>query len=198
MTQVNEQRLDTDPGTGTLVPKTRKGLTLVYTGEGKGKTTAALGLVLRAVGRGMKTTVLQFIKSPQRTYGEQIALERLGVPIRQLGVGFTWTRTPEEHRTALETAWQTAKQTVMSGKYDLVILDEINNALAIQKFPIEDVLPLHEVLEVIEHRPSHVHLVLTGRHAHPEVIRRADLVSEIHAVKHYYDEGIPAVKGIEF
>lgn len=178
--------------------RTLKGLTLVYTGDGKGKTTAALGLVLRAVGRGMKTAVLQFIKSPQRTYGEQIALERLGVQIRQLGAGFTWTRTPEEHRAALETAWQIAKQTVMSGEYDLVILDEINNALSIRKFPIEDVLPLHEVLDVIENRPFHVHLVLTGRNAHPEVIQRADLVSDIHAVKHYYDEGIPAVKGIEF
>lgn len=176
----------------------RKGLTLVYTGDGKGKTTAALGLVLRATGRGMKVLILQFIKSPQRTYGEQIALAKLGVDIRQLGIGFTWTKTPEEHRAALRTAWRIAKEAVSKGEHDLIVLDEINNALAIRAFPVDDVLPLGEVLELIEGRPPHVHLVLTGRNAHPEVIRRADLVSEIREVKHYYREGIPAVRGIEY
>jgi cob(I)alamin adenosyltransferase len=176
----------------------RKGYTLVYTGDGKGKTTAALGLAVRAVGRGFKVLILQFIKSPQRTYGEQIALSKLGVDIRQLGVGFTWTKTPEEHRSALKTAWSTAKQEVMNGDWDVVILDEIHNALAIEKFPIDDVLPLNEVIELIEQRPNHLHLVLTGRSAKREIIDKADLVSEIHVIKHYYNEGVPAVLGIEF
>lgn len=182
MTQANRQR----------------GLTLVYTGDGKGKTTAALGLALRAVGRGMKVLILQFIKSPQRTYGEQIALRRLGVEMHQLGIGFTWTKTPEEHREALARAWKITKERVMNGDYDLVILDEINNALAIQSFPVDDVLPLEEVLALIQNRPPHMHLVLTGRKAHEKVAGLADLVSSVEAVKHYYDEGIPAVRGIEF
>ncbi|XEC96090.1 cob(I)yrinic acid a,c-diamide adenosyltransferase [Paenibacillus tarimensis] len=176
----------------------RKGYTLVYTGNGKGKTTAAIGLTVRAAGRGYKVLVLQFIKSPQRTYGEQIALSKLGVEMRQLGIGFTWTKTPAEHRDALQKAWVVAKEEVMSGNWDVVILDEINNALAIDKFPVDDVLPLYEVLELIERRPSHLHLVLTGRGAKREVMDIADLVSEVQEVKHYYNEGVSAVLGIEY
>ncbi|MGF7088049.1 cob(I)alamin adenosyltransferase [Kroppenstedtia sanguinis] len=100
--------------------KNGKGLTLVYTGEGKGKTTAALGLGLRSTGRGMKVRIFQFIKSPQRTYGEQLAFKKLGVEMTQLGVGFTWTKTPEEHREALKEGWPKAKQAVLSGEYDVV------------------------------------------------------------------------------
>ncbi len=176
----------------------RKGLTLLYTGNGKGKTTAALGLALRGIGRGLNVKILQFIKSPERTYGEKIALNKLGVEMEQLGIGFTWTKTTEEHREALRKAWPQAKAAVMSGEYDLVILDELNNALAIDKFPIDDVLPLEEVLELIKNKPSHVHLVITGRHAKEELKELADLVSVIESEKHYYDEGVPAVKGIEF
>ncbi|MCL7746571.1 cob(I)yrinic acid a,c-diamide adenosyltransferase [Halalkalibacter alkaliphilus] len=176
----------------------RQGLTLVYTGNGKGKTTSALGLALRGIGRGFKVKILQFIKSPERTYGEQIALEKLGVEMVQLGIGFTWTKTPEEHREALRKAWPKAKEAVMSGEYDLVILDELNNALAIDKFPIDDVLPYSEVIDLIENKPSHVHLVITGRSAKQEIKELADLVSVIEPEKHYYNEGIPAVKGIEF
>ncbi|MFC7440413.1 cob(I)yrinic acid a,c-diamide adenosyltransferase [Laceyella putida] len=176
----------------------RRGLTLVYTGEGKGKTTAALGLALRAVGRGQRVGIWQFIKSPQRTYGEQLALQKLGVEICQLGIGFTWTKTPEEHRDALARAWRVVKERVMSGEYDVAILDEINNALSITSFPVDDVLPRGEVLALIKQRPTHTHLVLTGRNALPEVVEQADLVSRIDAVKHYYQAGVPAVKGIEF
>jgi cob(I)alamin adenosyltransferase len=175
-----------------------KGLTLVYTGDGKGKTTSALGLALRGVGRGFNVKIYQFIKSPQRSYGEQIAFNKLGVEMVQLGIGFTWTKTPEEHREALRIGWPKAKEAVMSGKYDLVILDELNNALAIDTFPIDDVLPLMEVIELIKNKPSHVHLVITGRDAKQEIKDISDLVSVIEAEKHYYDEGIPAVKGIEF
>lgn len=176
----------------------RRGMTLVYTGDGKGKTTAALGLCLRAVGRGYKTLVLQFIKGPQRTYGEKNALAQLGVDIRQLGIGFTWTKTPEEHREALAKAWEIVQQEVRSGEYDLIVLDELNNALAITKFPIDDVLPLAEVLDLIRTRPSYTHLVITGRGAKQEVMDLADLVTEMQPIKHYYEEGIPAVFGVEF
>ncbi|MEK5232354.1 cob(I)yrinic acid a,c-diamide adenosyltransferase [Lysinibacillus sp. FSL K6-0232] len=176
----------------------KKGLLLVYTGEGKGKTTASLGVTLRAVGRGLHVRYMQFIKSPERTYGEQIALRKLGVDMEQMGIGFTWTKTPEEHRTALAKAWQKTKEALQDDSIDLLVLDELNNALAITRFPIADVLPLAEVLEAIKQRPSTMHLVVTGRSAHPALLELADLVSTIDATKHYYDEGIPAVKGLEF
>ncbi|MDT3428925.1 cob(I)alamin adenosyltransferase [Paenibacillus forsythiae] len=176
----------------------RKGYTLVYTGDGKGKTTAALGLALRASGRGYKVLILQFIKSPERTCGEHIALRKLGVDIRQLGAGLTWTKTPEEHRSALREAWSSAREEVLGGDWDVVVLDEINNALAIRKFPVEDVLPLGEVLDLIRRRPKHLHLVLTGRQARTEILELADLVSEVQAVKHYYHDGVQAVPGMDY
>ncbi|NOJ70507.1 cob(I)yrinic acid a,c-diamide adenosyltransferase [Paenibacillus alvei] len=175
-----------------------KGLTLVYTGDGKGKTTAAVGLCVRAVGHGFKVLMLQFIKSPKRSYGEQASLEKLGVEVRQLGIGFTWLKTPEEHREAFKEAWSIAKQEIQSGDYDLIVLDELNNALAITSFPIDDVLPKAEVVDAIKNRPEHMNIVITGRSACPEIIEIADLVSEIEPVKHYYEEGIPAVLGLEF
>lgn len=178
-------------------PDPKRGLVLVYTGDGKGKTTAAIGLAVRALGRGKRVAMVQFIKSPERTYGEKIVLDRLGVETHQCGAGFTWTRTPEEHREALARAWALAKAKIESGAYDLIVLDEINNALAIDRFPTDDVLPLQEVLETIRTRPRGLHLVLTGRGALPEVIAAADLVTVMEPVKHYYTEGVPAVVGIE-
>ncbi len=179
-------------------PDNKRGLVLVYTGDGKGKTTAALGLAVRATGRGRRVLVVQFIKSPERTYGEKIVFDRLGIEMVQKGVGFTWTKTPEEHRAALREAWRYAKEQVLGGGYDVVILDELNNALAIERFPVADVLPLDDVLDTIKNRPRHVHLVITGRDARPEITAIADLVTEMKAVKHYYDEGIPAVLGVEY
>ncbi|WP_047150416.1 cob(I)yrinic acid a,c-diamide adenosyltransferase [Aneurinibacillus tyrosinisolvens] len=179
-------------------PDKNRGLTLVYTGDGKGKTTAALGLAVRAAGRGKRVLIIQFIKSPERTYGEKIIFDKIGIEIYQKGTGFTWLKTPEEHREALKTAWAFTKEKVTSGAYDVVILDELNNALAISTFPIEDVLPLQEVLELIESRPHGMHMVITGRSARQQIIDRADLVTEMKPVKHYYEEGIPAVLGIEF
>ena len=175
----------------------RQGMVLVYTGDGKGKTTASLGLAVRAAGRGYKVKMLQFIKSPKRSYGEQIALKQLGIEMEQLGEGFTWTKQPEVHREALKRGWERAKAAVMGGEYDVVILDELNNALAIDRFPIDHVLPISEVLEMIDNRPSYLHLVITGRNAGQAIIDKADLVSEIRAVKHYYDRDVPAVYGIE-
>ncbi len=179
-------------------PSKERGLTLVYTGNGKGKTTAAMGLAARAAGRGLKVLIIQFIKSPERTYGEKLVFDKLGIEMVQTGIGFTWLKTPEEHRESLGKAWTYAKQRVMAGEHRLIILDEINNALAIDRFPIDDVLPLDEVLQLIEHRPVGMHLVLTGRDANPKIIEAADLVSEVNVIKHYYEEGVPAVLGIEF
>lgn len=178
---------------------TKKGLVLVYTGDGKGKTTASLGVTIRAIGRGMSVKYLQFIKSPERTYGEQLALRKLGVETEQLGIGFTWTKTPEEHRVALKKAWAKAKHALQDDSTDVLVLDELNNALAITKFPIDDVLPLAEVLEAIQNRPDHMHVVITGRSANPAIIALADLVSTIEPTKHYYaDQDRTAVKGLEF
>lgn len=177
----------------------KQGMLLVYTGDGKGKTTASLGVTLRAIGRGMKVKYFQFIKSPERTYGEQIALRKLGVETVQLGIGFTWTKTPEEHREALKLAWAKVKEVLQDDSIDLLVLDELNNALAITRFPVEDVLPLEEVLEAIQNRPKTMHLVVTGRSAHPSLIAMADLVSTIDATKHYYEEqDVKAMKGLEF
>ncbi|MFD2670293.1 cob(I)yrinic acid a,c-diamide adenosyltransferase [Marinicrinis sediminis] len=178
-------------------PSKERGLTLVYTGDGKGKTTAALGLGLRAVGREFRVLVLQFIKSPERSYGEKRMLEALGIENHQLGIGFTWLKTPEEHRESLRSAWAYAKARIQKGEHDLIILDEINNALAIDRFPIHDVLPLQEVLETIQQRPHGMHMVLTGRSAQPALIEMADLVTEMTPVKHYYEQGVTAVQGIE-
>lgn len=181
----------------SIGPSRERGLLLVYTGEGKGKTTAALGLVIRALGRGMHPLVLQWIKSPHRTYGEKLTLDRLGVENHQLGIGFTWTKTAEEHRQSLAQSLHFAQEKVASGAYDLVVLDELNNALAIDRFPIEDVFPLAKVLTMIDNRPQGQHMVITGRHAHPSIMERADLVTEMKPQKHYYEQGIPAVKGLE-
>lgn len=179
-------------------PDQKRGLVLNYTGDGKGKTTAALGVAIRASGRGKRVLIIQFIKSPERTYGEKILFDKMGIEIVQKGIGFTWLKTPEEHREALQKAWVFTQEKVYSGDYDVVILDELNNALAITSFPIDDVLPLDEVLNLIRKRPHGMHLVITGRNAKPEMIEIADLVTEMKPIKHYYDEGIPAVRGIEF
>ena len=176
----------------------KQGLLLVYTGNGKGKTTASLGLAIRAKGRGLRVLMIQFIKSPDRTYGEKIMFDQIGIEMHQVGIGFTWTKTPEEHRVALQKAWAFTKEKMASGDYDVVILDELNNALAIEKFPINDVLPLEEVLETIQNRPEGMHLIITGRSAKQEILSCADLVTEMKGEKHYYQEGVSAVKGIEF
>ncbi|WP_019241286.1 MULTISPECIES: cob(I)yrinic acid a,c-diamide adenosyltransferase [Bacillus] len=174
------------------------GKVLVYTGNGKGKTTASFGLAARALGRDFKVIILQFIKSPDRTYGEQISLEKLGAEVYQLGIGFTWTKTPEEHRQSLKQAWEFAKEKLNSEEYDLVIFDELNNALSIDSFPIDDVLPLDDVIQTIKNKPFKTHVVVTGRDAKQEMKDIADLVSIIEEEKHYYQEGVDAIYGIEY
>lgn len=175
----------------------KKGLTLIYTGDGKGKTSAAIGLAVRAAGNNMKIGFYQFIKSKESFSGEQKVLEELGIEISQLGLGFTWQKSVEEQRLALKNAWIFVKDRVMSGEYDLIVLDELNYALDIKEFPIDDLMPLSEVIELIEKKPDNLHLVITGRGAKHELINIADLVSEIIPIKHYYNTGLTAVKGID-
>jgi cob(I)alamin adenosyltransferase len=174
----------------------RQGLILVNTGNGKGKTTASLGLGLRAWGQGFKVLIVQFIKGNWK-YGELQAAAALGpnFVMRQMGEGFVRGANEDamlEHRHAAEEALAMARKEILSKQWDMIILDEINYAI---KF---GVLPLEAVLELLETKPSALHLVLTGRDARPEIIDKADLVTEMKEIKHPYKKGIKAQKGIEF
>jgi cob(I)alamin adenosyltransferase len=171
-----------------------RGLLIVFTGNGKGKTTAALGMALRAAGHGMKTLILQFIKGAW-SYGELKSIERIDeISIRQLGTGFTWKKDNlEEDRRLAESGWRKSVEAIRSGGFDMIILDELNLVLHY------GLLDVQSVLSAIQERPPHLHVVLTGRNAPEEIIGCADLVTEMHPVKHpYHDRGIGAQKGIEF
>jgi cob(I)alamin adenosyltransferase len=175
----------------------RQGLLIVHTGNGKGKTTAALGMGLRAWGQGFKVLVIQFIKGNWK-YGELEAAKRLGPDfvIRQMGEGFVGKCKDEdamaEHRLAAADALQAAEQEISGAKWDMIILDEINYAI---KFGL--VSP-EAVLALLENKPAMLHLVLTGRDANPAIIDKADLVTEMNEIKHPYKKGIKAQKGVEF
>lgn len=171
-----------------------QGLVQVYTGNGKGKTTASLGLALRAVGRGLRVCMVQFIKGGGE-YGEHQAARRLAplLTIHQTGRDgwiFKDNLDPEDIRIARETL-ALAQNALTGCDYDMVILDEINGAVWFGLLSVDD------VLDLIKARPSTVELVLTGRSADPRVIEAADLVTEMCEVKHYYQQGVPARIGIE-
>ena len=174
-----------------------KGLILVHTGDGKGKTTAGLGLALRAWGSGLKVLILQFIKGGWK-YGELEAIERLGqldgrIEIRPLGLGLMRSdEDREKHIRAAAKALQESERMMVSGQYDLIIFDEINYAV---KFGL---ISLDDVLALLDKKPEKLHVLLTGRDARPELIERADLVTEMKLVKHPYQQGIKAQQGIEF
>lgn len=172
----------------------RKGLVLLNTGEGKGKTTAALGLLLRAWGRGWNVVMLQFIKAETGNFGEHRAARKMGIEIIPLGSGFTWLSKDIEKDKALARAcWEQCKERLLSGAYDLVALDEITYPLTYGWLPID------EVIETLRARPPYVHVVLTGRDAPAELVEFADLVTEMQAEKHpYKTRGIKAQAGIEF
>jgi cob(I)alamin adenosyltransferase len=170
-----------------------RGCVQVYTGNGKGKTTAALGLAFRAVGRGLRVCMFQFIKGGGK-YGEHLLAEQLAplLTIIQSGrPGWVNTKDITEDRAVAQAALLQATELLTSGNYDLVILDEINGAVGFGLIDVE------QVLELIRLKPERVELVLTGRNAHELVIKAADLVTEMHEVKHYYTAGVPARTGIE-
>jgi len=173
-----------------------RGYIVVLTGDGKGKTTSALGMAMRAIGQGLRVAVLQFIKGTWR-YGELETAARLApdLVIRPLGEGFVHVdpKNPDPKDVACaQRGWQVCKETLMSGEYGMVVLDEINLAVSY------GLLPLEEVIAALKERPPHVHVVLTGRDAPPELVEMADLVTEMVEVKHPYRKGITARKGIEF
>ncbi len=166
-----------------------KGLVIVYTGDGKGKTTAALGLLLRASGQGLRVAMFQFIKARSGNWGETRAGRRLGVEIVPLGAGFTWTSQNLAHDQALARAgWECCRDAITAGGYDLVVLDELTYCLTFNW------LDLDEVLATLRQRPDGQHVVITGRDA----MEFADLVTEMREVKHPYQAGVKAQKGIEF
>ncbi|HEX2936728.1 MAG TPA: cob(I)yrinic acid a,c-diamide adenosyltransferase [Bacteroidales bacterium] len=175
-----------------------KGLILVNTGNGKGKTTAALGLLVRATGHNKKCAVVQFIKSTDFTYGEKATLEKLGVELYTLGAGCTWNAADMNTAEAIVKTWEFARNLVLSDRYDIVVLDEINIALWFEsKHPLSIDLKA-ALLRLLAEKPERLHLVLTGRYAPQEIMDAADMVTEMKMVKHHYEQGIPAMEGIEF
>ena len=178
----------------THKPSQKKGLIIVHTGEGKGKTTAALGLAFRALGYGFKVLMVQFIKGAWH-YGELESAKRFEglMEIRPMGEGFTWdTKNPERDRQKAHEAWEFGRKAALSSQYHMVIFDEINYVI---KY---DYLSVQEVVQFLKEKPADLHVVLTGRDAAPEIIELADLVTEMREVKHPYKKGIKAQKGIEF
>jgi cob(I)alamin adenosyltransferase len=178
-----------------LATKTEeRGLLIVNTGTGKGKSTAAFGIVLRCLGHGMRVGIVQFVKGAWAT-GERTALERFGelVTCRAMGEGFTWdTQDRARDIAAARNAWEMAKTMLADPSYRLVLLDELNIVLRY------DYLPLDEVVATLRAKPRDLHVVVTGRNARPELIEAADLVTEMTLVKHPFRGGVKAQPGIEF
>jgi cob(I)alamin adenosyltransferase len=171
-----------------------KGLLIVHTGPGKGKSTAAFGLMLRALGRGWRVGVVQYIKGAWET-GERFALERFAdqVDWHTMGEGFTWeTQDRDRDVAAARAAWAKTEALMADPGIRLLILDELNIALRY------DYLPLHEVVDSLRRRRPDLHVVVTGRNAKPELIAAADLVTEMASVKHHFAAGVKAQEGIEF
>jgi len=174
----------------------RRGIIIVNTGDGKGKSTAAFGLAIRAFGRthvhGKLIKIFQFMKVPSARFGEHRIFEQLGIPVEGLGDGFSWKSQDLEHSAQLaRDGWQKCKAAILSGDYFMVVLDEITYPL------VYGWLPLDDVLTCLRQRPQHVHVVLTGRRCPQEIIDIADTVTEMTMIKHAFTAGIPAQRGIE-
>lgn len=172
------------------------GYVVVLTGNGKGKTTAALGMALRALGRGLKVGMFQFIKGSWDS-GEFEVAKRLAPDfvLRPLGEGFVRAdpANPDPKDVACaRRAWEQCKEALLSGEYEMVIFDELNSAISYGLLPVE------EVLAVLRQRPQHTHVVVTGRDAHPALVELADLVTEMNEIKHPFQRGFDARKGIEY
>ena len=175
--------------------KNKKGLVIVNTGNGKGKSTAAFGIVLRAWGRGLRICVMQFIKSKTGKWGEVKAAQKLGIEWLSTGDGFTWRSKDIDETTACaQYGWKMAQEKIVSGKYDLIVLDEFTYPLHFGWLDVKEVIAWLK-----ENKPLMLHLIITGRDAPQELIEFADLVTEMKEIKHPYEtQGIPAQVGIEF
>jgi cob(I)alamin adenosyltransferase len=171
----------------------RRGLLIVNTGDGKGKTTAALGLLTRAWGRDMKVEMFQFIKHSTGNWGELRALKKMNVAVTTMGAGFTWLSKDINRDAKLAIAcWELASRSILDGKADIVVLDEFTYPMHRGWISTEDVVRL------LAQRPSHQHVVITGRYAPEALIQAADMVTEMRKIKHPYDNNIGAQPGIEF
>ncbi|HEX8746285.1 MAG TPA: cob(I)yrinic acid a,c-diamide adenosyltransferase [Pyrinomonadaceae bacterium] len=175
--------------------KTR-GLLMVNTGNGKGKTTCALGLMMRAAGQGLNCCMIQFIKSRNDRYGEHSSAEKLGIEVHTMGDGFTWdTKNPEQDRETARKSWALCVEKMRSGDYDLLVFDELVYVLSYGMLGTEEVL--EEIKKIRAEQPA-IHIVLTGRDAPQALTDAADLVTEMREVKHPFNAGIFAQQGIEF
>jgi cob(I)alamin adenosyltransferase len=181
--------------TKILATKTEeRGLIIVHTGKGKGKSTAAFGMVFRAIGHGFRVGVVQFVKGAWGT-GERDVLEKFSdlVTIKAMGEGFTWDVADRQRDiAAAHAAWEEAKRLIADESYKLILLDELNIVLRY------DYLPLDDVLEVLRNKPHDTHVIVTGRNAKDELIELADLVTEMTEIKHPFRSGVKAQPGIEF
>jgi cob(I)alamin adenosyltransferase len=194
MSEISNESTESSPS------DSRRGLVLINTGPGKGKTTAALGTAFRAAGNGMRVLVLQFLKGSWH-YGELDSAEAISsvsgfsFVIKQMGRGFVkvgGAETDSEDLKMVEVAWNEAAEAIFSGDWDLVVLDEINYAIGYKMLDPE------AVAEVLRRKPEMLHVILTGRNAHPVLVELADTVTEMREVKHAYQKGILAQRGIEF
>jgi cob(I)alamin adenosyltransferase len=173
-----------------------QGLLMVNTGNGKGKTTCALGLMMRAAGQGLRCCMVQFMKSRNDRYGEHVAAEKLGIEVHTMGDGFTWdTKNPEQDRQTARETWKLCLEKLQSGEYDMLVFDELVYVLSYQMLPVAEVLA--ELQDARAAQPA-LHIIVTGRDAPPALVEAADLVTEMREVKHPFNTGIRAQRGIEF
>lgn len=175
-------------------PRIKKGLVVVNTGNGKGKTTAALGVLFRAWGRDMRVRMFQFLKHTGSRFGESRAADKLGISMTAMGDGFTWRTKNMQHTQDLARhQWENCKQAILSDEYDVIIMDEFTYPLHYGWIPVDD------VLDALKRKPHMLHIVITGRYAPQELVDFADLVTEMREIKHpYREQGIKAQPGLEF
>ena len=183
-----------EPGPQSVTgPRINKGLVIVNTGNGKGKTTAAMGVLFRAWGRDFKVIMLQFIKHSTANFGEQRAAKKIGVEMRAMGDGFTWRSKDLDQSADMARAhWEDCKEIISSGDYDVIVLDEFTYPMHYGWVDTE------EVIEILKARPEMQHVIITGRNAPEALVEFADLVTEMQVIKHPYQQGIKAQPGIEF
>ena len=191
---MNERDAEERPAKLVKRRRVRHGLIIVNTGEGKGKTTAALGVVFRAWGRDFRIRMFQFIKHTGARFGEHRAASRLDIPIEALGDGFTWLSKDMDRTAALAVEqWKCCKDAILNGEEDIIVLDEFTYAMHYGWVPVAD------VVDTLKRRRDTLHVIITGRYAPQELIECADLVTEMRMIKHPYEEkGIKAQQGIEF
>jgi cob(I)alamin adenosyltransferase len=176
-----------------MTSDSRRGLVIINTGDGKGKSSSAFGVMLRAVARGWNVIVIQFIKSDKWQTGEKKMAENLGVDWITGGDGFTWESDDMDATIdAAKDAWEKARRVIAEGEHDLVILDEATYPVSFEWIPVED------VVQTITSRPTRTNVIITGRDADEALVEIADTVTEMRKVKHVFDEGIPARKGLDF